>query len=175
MKKYCLLIVVLFSFLLVRNVDALNLDLMWHKDYVYGADQYFSDAYETRDGGVVVVGSTYANENPIYGDYNLDSYSIIAKYDKEGNLIWDKCIENSIELVSVVEDDEENIYAIGYIFSFLNKDVMRNSILFNFDKEGNLLFEKKYLFGTYDDEEYKKISFNNGYLYVLGKYKHMNL
>lgn len=172
MKKYCLLIVGLFSFLLVGNVDALNLDLTWHKKYTYGADQYFSDAYETNDGGVVAVGSTYANENPNYRDYNLYSYSIIAKYDKEGNLTWGKCIENSIELVSVVEDDEENIYAIGYIFSNLNKDVMRNSILFKYDKEGNLLFEKKYLFDTYDDEEYKKISFNNGYLYVIGKYKH---
>ena len=131
--------------------------------YDYGYDIAISP-----DGGIFVVGGKTLFENDVY---NIDIW--LLKFDKNGNLIWDKTIGNqqSIDLGKFINTDKfGNIY-IAAVTDSGAEHYVYNSLLIKLDKNGNQLWEKT--FGNnlkYDMTNGLAIS-ANGDLFLVGETK----
>lgn len=97
-----------------------------------------------HDGNVYVVGKTGLN-------------ALIAKFDKDMNLIWSKGVVNSV--FKGIAVDEEFIYAVGYSQS--------DGIVFKFDEDGDLIWQVK-IGGDFIDK-FEGVDIDDKYVYVVGK------
>lgn len=63
-------------------------DLMWETNLGGASDEAGNDIQQTADGGYIVVGTTYSNDQDISGDASAADFWIV-KLDGSGNLIWE--------------------------------------------------------------------------------------
>ena len=147
-------------------------NLIWQKSWGGNDSERFTSVAVTEDGGFVAVGNT---QFIVYeGDSRLDA--IIVKYNKDGNVLWQKSYGNELNefYESVVEIDDYGFVVVGYINSSLidskpatDKD---DAIIIKYDKDGNMLWEKSW--GGSDYDEFRKvISTQDGKIIASG-YSH---
>ncbi|MDO6518467.1 fibronectin type III domain-containing protein [Zobellia uliginosa] len=63
-------------------------DLLWETNLGGSSDEAGNDIQQTADGGYIVVGTTYSNDQDISGDASAADFWIV-KLDGSGNLIWE--------------------------------------------------------------------------------------
>ena len=91
-------------------------------------DEFNQESLESSvildDGGFIVTGYYYAASN---GRTDLGTFTeyvgIVMRYDKNGNLLWEKAIENTTKLYDVALTPDNNIIVVGdYAIVKLNLD-----------------------------------------------------
>ena len=135
-------------------------NVLWQKSW--GGNDY-DDIYgifQTLDGGFIAYG--YTDSNDIEGLPIKDWYdSIILKYDKDGNLMWQKsCGGNDFEfLYKLFRTEDGGFIASGYTVSNGLGGILDvkeyDSIILKYDKDGNLMWQKSW--GGNDFDEFRNI------------------
>jgi hypothetical protein len=137
-----------------------NGHLLWEKKI--GGDKYdhASSVQICSDGGFVVAGrSAFA--------LNSSSDAYLFKTDRNGNLLWEKKFggaDNKAQANSVQICSDGGFILAGRSSSSNNSD----AYLFKTDKNGNLLWEKKFGGGKYDHASSVQICSDGGFI-VAGK------
>jgi hypothetical protein len=144
----------LFLIILICNISILNAQsTVWRQ--IIG-DQYNEvgyDVIELRDKGFLMVGT---KEIMVPGSSFLTIQSYLVRLDKNGNIVWQKTIGDSVFVsyaVSVIEDPFGNIY--------LPCEISNIAYLIKMNSFGEILWNKEY--GSYGIERFVGISFVDSY------------
>ena len=138
----------------------------FEKLYNVGFNSTFLGVETDNDDNIVAVGNVEKTET----DHNKSiRKALIVKYDKDGNLIFDKefsKLDNSKFTDIVIYED--NYYVIGQsVYSNTkigNKD--GGALINKYDKNGELIWSKT--FGNSKNAIYNDILIKDNYLYVVG-------
>ena len=116
---------------------------------------YANDIIETSDKGLVVCGMTSST-----GEGYKSLW--VAKMDSSGLDIWDKIYRiNQWDVgTALVEGLDGYIYVVGYTrtYSIIDYDV----VLLKLDQEGNLIWQKVFSWGRWDQATSVSTTFDNG-------------
>ena len=123
--------------------------MLWQNSWGGGFSEYFSDVLQTQDGGFIVSGYSYS-EN-IEGLPNKGwADAIIVKYDKDGNLLWQKSWggNDSDTFFDILQTQDDGFIVSG---DFNSTDIEElpnkgsyDAIIVKYDKDGNLLWQKSW-------------------------------
>lgn len=159
-----------------------NGEELWAKTAVGYGNGDCCDVKLDRDGNLIVCGGNWGFTNwsstvalPYWGGSDI----CVAKYDKNGSLLWAKAVggEGNEYAFSVCCDKNNNIYAVGYSnssFIFNHKNVPINSaipIIIQLDSLGN---EKNIkVFENYNDGTgyFRSSLVKDNELYLTGYFK----
>ncbi len=132
-----------------------NGNMLWQKSWGGNYSDNFSNTMETEDGSIILAGYSYSTD--IEGLLNKgESDAIIVKYDKNGNLMWQKSWggNGNDNLNNVIETVDESFILVGYTYS---TDIERlpnkgsaDAIILKYDKDGNMLWQKSWGADGYD-------------------------
>ena len=124
-------------------------NMVWQKKLGGSNSEYFNSFIQTKDEGVIVIGdfeSTDIDGLPNKGRRD----AIMVKYDKDGNLLWQKSLggNNYDEYYEVLETEDGGLIAFGTsnstnIEGITNKGA-DDVIIIKYDKDGNLLWQKSW-------------------------------
>ena len=128
-----LLMAIMVCFLAVMPVSAEVIEL-WNRTYDSG--------YSDFANGV----ATDISENVIVTGYSDGDYYTI-KYDKDGNVLWNRTYDNNVAH-GVATDASENVIVTGSDY-----DGSFNYYTIKYDKDGNVLWSRSYDSGYYDIAE----------------------
>ena len=134
---------------------------IWNKEYGGNFEDYFKSMAETRDGGLVIVGSTRSFGVFPYRDL------WIFKVSENGELVWNKTY--GYGGINHIQQTQDGCYiGAGVISSRWRKKLGANFWIVKFDEHGKKIWEKVY--GTEDEEEayFIQETSNGGYI-VFGK------
>ena len=155
-----------------------NGNVLWQKNW-YGFGS-FDSVEQTEDGGFIAVGSSTLND--IEGLTNKgESDAIIVKYDKDGNMLWQKSWggNKSDDLNNVIETEDGNIMLFGYsestdIEGLPNKGD-EAAIILKYDKDGNMLWQKKSWGGNDEDWINSALLTDDGGFILFGSSNSINI
>ena len=125
-------------------------NIMWQQNWGGNRKDYFSYVFETYDDCYIAFGrSQSSNLDSISKN---DSYydSIIIKYDKEGNLLWEKKWGGNRHerFTEVIQTEDKGYIAIGQTNSHdlegISNGAKYVSVIVRFDKDGNFLSAKNW-------------------------------
>ena len=122
---------------------------MWQKIWGGNDNDDFYGLLQTEDGGFIAYGCSFSTDieglpNKGYAD------AIIVKYDKDGNLMWQKSWggNNMDVLNNVIETEDGSIILFGYSYSTdiegLPNKGYQDVIIVKYDKDGNMLWQKSW-------------------------------
>ena len=89
-------------------------NMLWQKSWGGNNSDYFGNAIETEDGNFILVGNSYSTD--IEGLPNKGNQdAIILKYDKDGNMLWQKSWGGNDwdNLNNVIETEDGSIILFG--------------------------------------------------------------
>ena len=148
MKKKLLILLTLI-FMTPFVIKAEELQMEWQKSWGGKSLDLFSNTIETEDGNFILFGSSSSKD--IEGLPNKGSNDIIIlKYDKNGNMLWQKSLGgNGGELLdNVIETEDGNFILFGYTSSTdiegLSNKGSNDIIILKYDKNGNMLWQKSW-------------------------------
>lgn len=138
----------------VVKVDSMG-NKVWEMVFGGSKPDYANDIVETSDKGLVVCG--------MYGSSGAGHKSFwVAKMDSTGRDIWDYTYPiNEWDVASsVVEGIDGYIYVAGYTrtHSVIDYDV----VLLKIDQDGNLIWQKVFSWGRWDQATTISTTFDNG-------------
>ena len=149
-----------------------NGKLIW--EVVYGTSTTtsmikFSSMAITKDDSIVIAG--YFNETDDIGLENNGLYDgLLIKFDKDGNLLWQKNWGGSSHdfFNEMVLDQQDNIYVTG-IYNSTDIDTIENkgqrdSVVLKYDQSGNQLWAKSVSGSKEDCIQYLSIDNKNNLL-----------
>ena len=149
-------------------------NVLWQKSWGGNSEDYFRFLELTKDGGFIMVGGSMSDD--IEGiTYIYNGEIIIVKYDKDGNMLWQKIWGGNdndlIESVFLTEDDE--IIIAGYsdstdIDGITNKGYY-DAIIIKYDKDGNLVWQKSWGGSSGDTIQHMFQTEDGGFI-VAGEY-----
>ena len=130
-------------------------NLLWQKSWGGNSHDYLNNVIVTEDGNFILFGRSESTD--IEGLPNKGSYdAIIVKYDKDGNLLWQKSWGGSgyDSLSQVIETEDGNFILFGHsestdIEGLPNKG-SQDAIILKYDKNGNMLWQKSWGGNGYD-------------------------
>ena len=173
-------IVFLLTFFIAFTISAKELELEWIKGYGDTSNEAFTSVISTKDEEYVAVGGTDLSANR-RKSYNIQvtiaqpSYdSLIVKYDKDGNVLWDKTFggSNNDRFYSVIETQDGNYVAVGETWSSdiegLENKGDNDALLVKYDKDGNIIWQKSFG-GNYDDMFYSITETQDGDYIAVGE------
>ena len=143
--------------------------LMWQTSWGGNSDDYIKQLLSTKDGSFLASGYSHSSNieglpNKGYGD------AIIVKYDKNGNLMWQKNWGgNTNEQFDYVYQTEDGSFlAYGYskstnIEELPNKG-LKDAIIVKYDKDGNMLWQKSWGGNNDDGFDYAYQTEDGGFL-----------
>lgn len=141
--------------------------LEWQKYYKNNSN--FSSVQSTKDGGFVVTGGITILDN--LGNGTADT--IIVKYDKDGNILWEKTYGGSDSEADqrIIETSDNNLILTGCTWSsdiegIENKGIC-DAIIAKFDSKGNLLWDASYG-GNAIDRFYDVVETSDGKYLAVG-------
>jgi uncharacterized repeat protein (TIGR01451 family) len=130
----------------VIKLDASG-NLQWQKSIGGSRTDAFKSVLQTSDGGYLLTGYTYSNDNDVSGNHG-DADVWVVKLDASGNLAWQKCFGGSSEeYASQIEGTVDNAFLISAHTLSNNGNVSGLSggsdlWLIKIDEAGNLLWQK---------------------------------
>lgn len=130
-----------------------SFNLMWNSNYSKLSISEFTDIALDKDDNVIAIGYS--------SDEDSTFFSIIKKYDTEGNLLWEK--ESSqmyFQALQIVDDG----YVIIGNYTKTNNDT--DAFILKYDKVGNIVWQSNFG-GNYRDS-FKDIEAVNDEYIVLG-------
>ena len=130
-------------------------NLLWQKSWGGNATDRFVGAFQTEDGGYIVYG--HSDSTDIEGLLiKGGNDAIIVKYDKDGNIVWEKVYGGTGNDVfdTVLLTPEGEFLIIGNsdssdIESITNKGSV-DAIIVKYDKDGNIIWQKNWGGNDYD-------------------------
>ena len=147
-------------------------NLVWQKSWGGNNNDYFYDILQTQDGGFI--GTGYSESTDIEEITNKGrSDAIIVKYDKDGNMLWQKNWGgNSYDyFYDMIQTQDEGIIGVGFSYSSNIEGISNNgasdAVIVKYDKEGNLLWQKNWG-GEDTDEFYDVLLTQDGGFIVAG-------
>ena len=141
---------------------------------VYGGtyNDLFNSVEKTSDGGYIVVGSTKSKKiNEVSTGVGN---GLVVKYDKDGNVEWDKFYGGNAheEFYDVIVVNDGYV-AVGYTMSTdiegLTNNGSNDGLVVKFDKDGNIVWQTL-IGGTGDDYIHAIRVMPNGNLIVVGRF-----
>ena len=147
-------------------------NMLWQKNWGGNGNDYFYEAIETSNGEIIVAGSSKSTD--IEGLPNKGKNdAIIVKYDKDGNLIWQKSWggNNNDEFYELLQTEDGGF--IAYVNS-ASTDIEglpnkgdKDAIIVKYDKDGNILWQKSWG-GNKDDYFYNILQITEGEFVAVG-------
>ncbi|MGN7783661.1 hypothetical protein ACTJIJ_04015 [Niabella sp. 22666] len=129
---------------------------VWQKSFGGSANDYATSIKQTSDGGYIVGGTTFSNDNDVSGNHNPDSDGWVIKLDASGNLVWQKAIGGvGGDFITAILQTNDGGYLAGGYSSSNNSDASGNNGSFDFwtiklDASGNISWYKM-IGGSQDD------------------------
>lgn len=156
-----------------------NGNIEWQKSWGGNHQDCFNSIETTLDGGFIVTGYS-ASEN-IDGIVN-EGYedAIIIKYDKDGNVVWQKNWggESNESFDDILYMDDNSFIVVGQSASSNIEELPNkgetDAIILKYDKDGNLLWQKSWG-GDGNDFFEKLIQTENGEYIVVGQSASSNI
>lgn len=157
-KFFTIICVIIFSFIAIPFNDSikaektndLSIKGIWGNTFGSTDSEQYEAVQMNIDGTYIVAGSTAGNNYDVAGRNHGIVDGILAKYDKDGNLIWSKIVggnnEDYFSEVKVLRDGR--IAVAGYTESSNSGDVTHTKYgydsawLIVFDKDGNKLWSQ---------------------------------
>lgn len=147
-------------------------DIMWQKTFGGSLGDYLSEIKTTTDGGFILCGSTYSNDNDVSGNHGgLDFW--VVKINSVGDLIWQKTLggTSNEEGNSIAQTIDLGYIITGYTQSN-NGDVsnfngIKDIWVVKLDSSGNIVWEKT-LGGTNDENSFSVQQISDGSYVVCG-------
>ena len=137
-------------------------NLLWQKSWGESGYEQFTNFILTETGDIIVIGYTSPSYYNSAISNDTDADATILKYDKNGNLIWEKNWGGSAAdyFSNLILTETGDIIASGYTSSkdidgLTNKGV-RDAALVKYDKDGNLIWQKNW--GSYGPDEFTGLS-----------------
>ena len=171
MKKKIVILLILI-FLTPFVVDAYEVKTEWKKNLGGNGNDQFYSLNKTPDGGFIVTG--YSNSTDIEGLPNKgEDDAIIVKYDKDGNLLWQKSWGGNLRdgFSEILQTQDGGFIVSGYsqstdIEELPNKGES-DAIIVKYDKDGNLLWQNSWGGNLYE-EFYNILETQDGGFIVSG-------
>ena len=168
MKKYLRIFILL---LLPVLVSAKSVET---SQFGYGGtyNDLFNSVERTSDGGYIVVGSTKSKKiNEVSTGVGN---GLVVKYDKDGNVMWDKFYGgNGHEEFYDVIVVNDGYVAVGYTLSTdidgLTNNGSNDGLVVKFDKDGNIVWQTL-IGGVGDDYIHAIKEMSDGNLIVVGRF-----
>lgn len=135
----------------------------------------YKDTILTSDGGYITTNVTSSVDGDFsqFKELGLSTpYSVLTKYDKDGNIVWQKAMgytAGPLELVALSSAENGSFYAVGYGRAIENLRIRGwyDGAIYKFDKNGNIIWVNS--FGTSTvDIFYDVITTANGDAVVVG-------
>ena len=135
----------------------------------------YRDVTLTSDGGYITTNVTSSVDGDFsqFKELGLSTpYSVLTKYDKDGNIVWQKAMgyaAGPLELVALSSAENGSFYAVGYGRAIENLRIRGwyDGAIYKFDKNGNIIWVNS--FGTSTvDIFYDVITTANGDAVVVG-------
>ncbi len=123
-------------------------NILWQKSWGGNDNDGFDDVVITEDGGFIAVGYFRSTDVEGMTHKGASTDAIIVKYDKDGNMLWEKnwggSGNESFDSLLLTKDD--GVIAVGeststYIEDMPNKGEF-DGIMVKYDKDGNMLYQK---------------------------------
>ena len=168
MKKYLRIFILL---LLPVLVSAKSVET---NQFGYGGtyNDLFNSVERTSDGGYIVVGSTISKQiNEVSTGVGN---GLVVKYDKDGNVVWNKFYGGSAheEFYDVIVVSDGYV-AVGYTMSTdiegLTTNGGNDGLVVKFDNNGNIVWQTL-IGGTGDDYIHAIREASNGNLVIVGRF-----
>lgn len=156
----------------IVKLDA-NGNIDWQKCYGGSDSDTAECVQQTNDDGYIIAGYTYSDDGYVTNSRGwLDAW--IIKLDKNGNLVWEKCIGGTGKdyAYSIKQTIDDGFIVAGYTNSN-DGDVTGNNgnddyWIVKLDSFGNIEWQKCYG-GTYSERAYSiETTYDGGYI-VAGK------
>jgi len=146
--------------LILTKIDERG-NILWESRHTFGYTNSLSDLIVTLDGHYVATGYTYVS-----GEYQ----SFISYLDQDGNLLWSKVVEspNSGRGLTLCQLSSD-------LFVMFRREIPSSfdgpdGISTYFDRNGEILRQKRYHFGSYLDLELKAVQpLENNQCIVVGE------
>ncbi len=139
---------------LVIKVDSAG-EKLWERTFGGSKPDYANDIIETKDRGIIVCGVTSSRGTGYKSFW-------VAKMDSSGTDIWDYIypINEWDMAVAAVEGLDGFIYVTGYTrtYSVIDYDI----VLIKLDQSGNLIWQKVFSWGRWDQSTSISATFDNG-------------
>jgi gliding motility-associated-like protein len=102
-------------------------DLLWNKNYGGSGADYCYAVTQTTDGGYVLAGSSFSNNNDVTGNNGLYDYWIV-RTDGAGNILWQKSYggEGEERAWDIAPAEDGGFIIGGYTFS-VGGDISNNN------------------------------------------------
>ena len=177
MKK---IIVFLLAFFIAFTISAKELELEWIKGYGDTEENAYLSVISTKDEGYVAVGytnlpvSTRKSYNTQDTPIAKFDDALIVKYDKDGNVLWDKTFGGSDDdrFWSVIETQDGDYIAVGETWSSDIEGVENkgryDALLVKYDKDGNIIWQKSFG-GSKNDKFYSIAKTQDGDYIAVGE------
>ena len=133
--------------------------------------EFITEAVRDNNDNIIVAGSKYEDDPALYEDGNLAKKYILEKYDKNHNLIWQKTDRNYSHVISMVIDENNNIYTValkGYLpveYGYESECHMYKVYLIKHDSNGNIIYERS-IDDTLFSNSASVIGYNNQKIYI---------
>ena len=153
-------------------------NILWQNLWGGNGNDQFYNVMPTKDNGVLVSGASSSTD--IEGLSNKgDIDAIILKYDKDGNVLWEKSYggSKSESFDNVVITENEDIIASGDTFSSdidgLTTKGTPDGLIVKYDRDGNILWNKSW--GGSGQEYFRSLILtkDDGYV-VVGETNSLN-
>lgn len=114
-------------------------EVLWINHYGGSEGDHFYDIAEDSDGNYIIVGETYSLDHDIIYGINDLVGPLVMKIDNDGDIVWYKMIGESLVINSVVVDEYDGIFIVGY-----NNNETRDGYFAKLDSNGSFVWEKSF-------------------------------
>ena len=132
--------------------------LDWKTSMGGTAADYFSSVTSDKDGNYIAANITNSKDGQFKefeGLKYIAPYTVLAKYDKSGNVKWQKAVGSTrgmLAITDVIATEDGGFYAVGYGKNVGGKTGMGyyDGVVYKFDKNGNEVWYKTFGTSTVD-------------------------
>ena len=120
--------------------------LLWQKSWGGSGEECFHFIAETEKGELIVLGTTTSTDIDGFIN-NGESDSVIIKFDKDGNIIWQRNWGgNGTDSLNSLLINDEDFIAVGNTTSTNIEGIVNNgkadAVIVKFDKDGKIISQK---------------------------------
>lgn len=144
---------------------------LWNQRLGTEAEDLAAGVATDRDGNVYVVGGT---QGALFGPNNLQFDAWIAKFDKDGNVLWTRQPRTEWDDIAnaVATDKQGNVYVVGQTDGSLAgpnpSEGVRDAWIIKFNAGGRELWRRQFSTGAFDSAKGVATD-KDGNAYVVGQ------
>ena len=153
-----------------------DFNIILQKIWRGNAKEQFYEVFQTKDEGLIVVGSSDWQIDGAKGSFD----GIIVKYDKDFNIIWNKNwgSTNADYFYDISQTEDGNFIVFGNTWSTdiegLSNKGESDAIIVKYDKDFNVIWQNSWG-GNLKDDFYEVIQTEDGKFIVVGRTKSTNI